>query len=89
MVSIATTTEGPTTDLISFLKGRLAALFSDRLAILKARHRALQSKRCRLGPEQKAFCPEAFLSVVAEKLAYTSTMFINIELLEQFFYQVS
>jgi hypothetical protein len=69
--------------------GRLASLFSDRLAILKARHKALQSKRCRLGPEQKAFCPEAFLSVVAEKLAYTSTMFINIELLEQFFYQVS
>lgn len=68
--------------------GRLASLFSDRLAILKARQRALQSKRCRLGPEQKAFCPEAFLSVVAEKLAYTSTMFINIELLEQFFYQV-
>jgi hypothetical protein len=25
--------------------------------------------------------------VVADKLAYTSTMFINIELLEQFFYQ--
>jgi len=27
------------------------------------------------------------LAVVADKLAYTSTMFINIELLEQFFYQ--
>ena len=26
--------------------------------------------------------------MVADKLAYTSTMFINIELLEQFFYQV-
>ena len=25
--------------------------------------------------------------MVADKLAYTSTMFINIELLEQFFYQ--
>lgn len=41
-----------------------------------------------MGPEQSAFCPEAFLAVVADKLAYTSTMFINIELLEQFFYQV-
>ena len=67
--------------------GRIAALFSERLAVLKLRQAALKSKRCRLGPEQKAFCPEAFLSVVAEKLAYTSTMFINIELLEQFFYQ--
>lgn len=68
--------------------GRIAAVFSDRLGILKLRQAALKSRRCRLGPEQKAFCPEAFLNVVADKLAYTSTMFINIELLEQFFYQV-
>jgi len=47
----------------------------------------LRSKRCRQGPDQSPFCPEAFLAVVADKLAYTSTMFINIELLEQFFYQ--
>jgi hypothetical protein len=33
------------------------------------------------------FCPEAFLNVVADKLAHTSSMFINIELLDQFFYQ--
>lgn len=33
-------------------------------------------------------CPEAFLAVVADKLAYTSSMFINIELLDHFFYQV-
>ncbi|KAK1224980.1 mitochondrial dynamin GTPase Msp1 [Marasmius sp. AFHP31] len=32
-------------------------------------------------------CPEVFLNVVADKLAYTSSMFLNIELLEQFFYQ--
>jgi hypothetical protein len=51
------------------------------------RQQALKSRRCKQGPEQSAFCPEAFLSVVADKLAYTSTMFINIELLEQFFYQ--
>ena len=62
-------------------------MLSNRLTLLKLRHAALKSRRCRLGPEQSAFCPEAFLSVVADKLAYTSTMFINIELLEQFFYQ--
>jgi hypothetical protein len=55
--------------------------------MLKLRMLAIKSKRCRAGPDQKSFCPEAFLSVVADKLAYTSTMFINIELLEQFFYQ--
>ena len=69
------------------IPGRHALLLSNRLALLKARSQAIRSKRCRAGPEQSAFCPETFLSVVADKLAYTSTMFINIELLEQFFYQ--
>lgn len=62
-------------------------LYSERLGILKLRLAALKSKRCRAGPENDALCPEAFLNVVADKLAYTSTMFINIELLDQFFYQ--
>ncbi|ODO07494.1 dynamin GTPase [Cryptococcus wingfieldii CBS 7118] len=67
--------------------GRNALLLSNRLAMLKVRQQALRSRRCYQGPDQSAFCPEAFLAVVADKLAYTSTMFINIELLEQFFYQ--
>lgn len=66
---------------------RHAALYSDRLAILKLRLVALKSKRCKAGPESDLLCPEAFLNVVADKLAYTSSMFINIELLDQFFYQ--
>ncbi|OCF33256.1 dynamin GTPase [Kwoniella heveanensis BCC8398] len=69
------------------IDGRHALLLSNRLTLLKMRQQALKSRRCRMGPEQSAFCPEAFLAVVADKLAYTSTMFINIELLEQFFYQ--
>lgn len=63
-------------------------LFGDRIGLLKLRITALKSKRCRNGPENDIFCPEAFLNVVADKLAYTSTMFIHIELLEHFFYQV-
>ncbi|WVQ97185.1 hypothetical protein IAU59_004295 [Kwoniella sp. CBS 9459] len=69
------------------IDGRHALLLSNRLTLLKMRQQALKSRRCKMGPEQSAFCPEAFLAVVADKLAYTSTMFINIELLEQFFYQ--
>jgi hypothetical protein len=63
-------------------------LYSDRLSVLKLRLATLKSKRCRAGPESDVLCPEAFLNVVADKLAYTSAMFINIELLDQFFYQV-
>jgi hypothetical protein len=70
------------------LDARHAILYSDRLGVLKLRLAALKSKRCKGGPENDVFCPEAFLNVVADKLAYTSTMFINIELLDQFFYQV-
>jgi dynamin-like GTPase MGM1, mitochondrial len=55
--------------------------------VLKFRVAALKSKRCKAGPESDSLCPEAFLNVVADKLAYTSSMFIHIELLDQFFYQ--
>ena len=67
---------------------RHAILYNDRLGILKLRLQALKSKRCKGGPENGILCPEAFLNVVADKLAYTSALFINIELLDQFFYQV-
>jgi hypothetical protein len=72
--------------LIAIL-ARHGALYSGRLAILKFRLAALRSKKCKAGPESDVLCPEAFLNVVADKLAYTSSMFINIELLDQFFYQ--
>jgi hypothetical protein len=67
---------------------RHAMLYSERLNVLKLRIAALKSKRCKAGPESDVLCPEAFLNAVADKLAYTSTMFINIELLDHFFYQV-
>lgn len=63
-------------------------MYGNRLNVLKLRLAALKSKRCKAGPDSDALCPEAFLTVVADKLAYTATMFINIELLDQFFYQV-
>jgi len=64
-------------------------MYNERLSVLKLRLAALKSFRCRAGPQSEVFCPETFLNVIADKLAYTSAMFINIELLDQFFYQVS
>ncbi|KAF8604176.1 hypothetical protein BDV93DRAFT_532864 [Ceratobasidium sp. AG-I] len=69
------------------IDARHAQLYMDRIAVLKLRAAVLKSKRCRSGTENDAFCPEAFLNVVAQKLAYTSAMFLNIELLDHFFYQ--
>ncbi|THH03205.1 hypothetical protein EW145_g6443 [Phellinidium pouzarii] len=64
-----------------------ALLYSDRVNILRLRLSTLKSKRCKGGRTNDILCPEAFLDVVADKLAYTSAMFINIELLEHFFYE--
>ncbi|KAK4701821.1 hypothetical protein P7C70_g4405, partial [Phenoliferia sp. Uapishka_3] len=68
-------------------KARDAIFLSSRSEILKLRLLALKSRRCKAGPEQRAFCPEAFLNVVADKLSHTAVQFINIELLVEFFYQ--
>ncbi|TNY17908.1 P-loop containing nucleoside triphosphate hydrolase protein [Rhodotorula diobovata] len=68
-------------------KAREAMFLSSRSSILRLRVLALKSRRCKAGPEQKAFCPEAFLDVVADKLSSTAVQFINIELLVEFFYQ--
>ncbi|BGP34425.1 mitochondrial dynamin GTPase Msp1 [Rhodotorula toruloides] len=68
-------------------KAREAMFLSSRSSILRLRLLALKSRRCKTGPEQKAFCPEAFLNIVADKLSSTAVQFINIELLVEFFYQ--
>ncbi|WFC99786.1 mitochondrial dynamin GTPase Msp1 [Malassezia yamatoensis] len=68
-------------------KAREARFLQDRADILKLRMAALRSRRCKGGPDQKVFCPESFLNAVADKLTYTAVMFINIELLAEFFYQ--
>lgn len=70
-------------------KARDARFLQARSEILKLRSQTLKSKRCKFGPDSKAFCPETFLNVVSDKLTYTAVMFINIELLSEFFYQVS
>ncbi|KZT57938.1 hypothetical protein CALCODRAFT_523823 [Calocera cornea HHB12733] len=69
------------------IDGRQALAYSNRLEVLKLRLAALKSKRCRAGPENDVLCPEVFLNVVADKLAYTSALFLNIELLDHFLYQ--
>ncbi|UZJ55934.1 hypothetical protein CBS101457_005254 [Exobasidium rhododendri] len=68
-------------------KAKEAMWLNERSHVLKMRMATLKSRRCKAGPQSKIFCPEAFLNVVADKLTYTAVMFINIELLAEFFYQ--
>ncbi|KAI7834764.1 hypothetical protein BX661DRAFT_175487 [Kickxella alabastrina] len=61
-------------------------MIQDRLNILHMRRKALASTSC-ASPDNKRLCPEIFLDVVAEKLSYNAVLFINYELLQDFFFQ--
>jgi replication fork clamp-binding protein CrfC len=57
-------------------KAREALFLRDRAMILKYRIAALKSRQCKT-QENKQYCPEAFLNVIAEKLTYTVCSIIH------------
>ncbi|KAL8843223.1 MAG: hypothetical protein Q9176_002176 [Flavoplaca citrina] len=66
-------------------KGREALFLRDRATILRMRIAALKSTQCS-NPASKYACPEIFLDVVANKLTSTAVLFLNVELLSEFYY---
>ncbi|KAL8664431.1 MAG: hypothetical protein Q9168_007905, partial [Polycauliona sp. 1 TL-2023] len=66
-------------------KGREALFLRDRATILRMRLAALKSSQC-ANPASKYACPEIFLDVVANKLTSTAVLFLNVELLSEFYY---
>lgn len=46
---------------------------------------ALKSKQCATRAN-KYYCPEVFLNAVADKLTSTAVLFLNVELLSEFYY---
>jgi len=46
---------------------------------------AVKSKQC-ANLKNKYYCPEVFLDVVADKLTSTAVLFLNVELLSEFYY---
>ncbi|KAI9145040.1 P-loop containing nucleoside triphosphate hydrolase protein [Paraphysoderma sedebokerense] len=66
---------------------REALYHRHRINALKNRLYYLKSRSCK-SPDCQIQCPEIFLNCVAEKLTYTAVMFIYVELLNEFFFQV-
>lgn len=66
-------------------KGREAIFLRDRADIIKMRLLAVKSKQC-ANPKNKYYCPEVFLDAAATKLASTAVLFLNVELLSEFYY---
>ncbi|KAL1952698.1 hypothetical protein VTO42DRAFT_4436 [Malbranchea cinnamomea] len=66
-------------------KGREAVFLRDRANLLKMRILAVRSKQC-ASKRNKYYCPEIFLDIVADKLTATAVLFLNVELLSEFYY---
>ncbi|KAH0547588.1 hypothetical protein FGG08_000313 [Glutinoglossum americanum] len=66
-------------------KGREALFLRDRADIIKMRLLAVKSKQCST-KKNKYHCPEIFLDVVADKLTSTAVLFLNVELVSEFYY---
>lgn len=68
------------------LKGREALFLNDRSSILKMRYQFLgSSKKCKK-KENKYYCPEIFLDAISTKLTSMAILFLNVELLSDFYY---
>ncbi|CAD6505970.1 BgTH12-06902 [Blumeria graminis f. sp. triticale] len=66
-------------------KGKEAIFLHDRATLLRMRLNALRSKQC-ASKGSRYQCPEIFLDVVATKLTSTAVLFLNVELLSEFYY---
>ena len=67
-------------------KGRDAEYLQKMQKIVDARRIFLKSRSC-ASTDARYICPEIFLNAVAQKLTNTAVLFINVELLSEFFYQ--
>jgi dynamin-like GTPase MGM1, mitochondrial len=69
------------------IPGRTTLFIRDRATLLNLRIRALRSKQCAV-KENNYVCPEVFLDAVADKLASMAVLFLQVELVSEFYYQV-
>jgi dynamin-like GTPase MGM1, mitochondrial len=65
--------------------GREAVFLRDRAETIKMRLASVKSRQC-ASQKNKYYCPEVFLDVVADKLTSTAVLFLNVELLSEFYY---
>ena len=72
-------------DTLANSAGREAVFLRDRADIIKMRLAAVKSRQCG-NVKNKYHCPEVFLDVVADKLTSTAVLFLNVELLSEFYY---
>ncbi|KAI6245624.1 hypothetical protein HI914_05972 [Erysiphe necator] len=66
-------------------KAKEVLFLHERASLLRMRISALRSKQC-ASKVSRYYCPEIFLDVVSSKLTSTAVLFLNVELLSEFYY---
>lgn len=67
-------------------KGKEAMFMNERLKLLKMRYQFVKNlKKCK-SKSSKYQCPEVFLDAVSTKITSTAILFLNVELLSDFYY---
>ncbi len=66
--------------------GKEALFLNTRAQLLRMRLSALKSSQCAT-KKNRYHCPEIFLDVVSTKLTSTAVLFLNVELLSEFYYK--
>lgn len=67
-------------------KGQEAIFLRDRMKLLKMRYQFIKSSKKCQNKDNKYQCPEIFLDAVSSKLTSTAILFLNVELLSDFYY---
>ncbi|KAK3685911.1 P-loop containing nucleoside triphosphate hydrolase protein [Podospora appendiculata] len=65
-------------------RGREAVFLRDRAEIIKMRMLAVKSRQCKTR-DNKYYCPEVFLDAVATKLSAVAILFLNVEMVNDFY----
>lgn len=67
-------------------RGKYAIFLKERMKLLKMRYSFVKNlKKCKV-KENKYQCPEIFMEAVSSKLTSTAILFLNVELLSDFYY---
>lgn len=78
--------DGPRLNPKLLEKAKEARELRQQILALRSRISIIRSRQCRQ-IENKSCCPEVFLAAVTEKLTNSAVMFLQVELLNEFFFQ--
>ncbi|OMJ17592.1 Protein msp1, mitochondrial [Smittium culicis] len=79
--------DNPQLNVGSLVAAQSMVYLKSKMEVLQFRRQVISSSKC-LNSENKSFCAETFLVLLSQKLAHSAVLFINYELLNEFFFEM-